>query len=341
MKNLQNASNIIEHKNCSLELRESAIQLKQLLQPCLDELKIAREKWQRKPKILGIDKQKIWLKLGECSACHVQLMNKKKEIQQIKKEEVEKKWQKRLETLKKLLQEEYIKILPNKYEDKEDKAKLTQDYAKCATEVIKHGVIFCIEEFLQKRLKESEDSLKIISNNIDFIYKESDLIFAKSLIVELKEINSGQDFSKYIAAEFEIKEDEFNLFELVSDVTDSVLGSVGGLVEKFGFGADFISQQLSIQQKIFNRVWETFIQPQDRLIEKIIIIIESTSNQRIESIIQLTQKTILLYENFIETYERYQQETPQQRKQEKVWIEKQIKNIEEMQNSIKIITSSS
>jgi hypothetical protein len=155
MKNSQNAFNIIEHKNCSLELRESAIQLKQLLQPCLDELKIAREKCQRKPKILGIDKQEIWLKIGECGACYVQLMNEKNEIQQIKKEEVKKKLQERLETLKELLREEYIKIQPSKYEDTKDKVKLTQDHVKSATELIEYGVIFCIEEFLQKKIREN------------------------------------------------------------------------------------------------------------------------------------------------------------------------------------------
>jgi hypothetical protein len=107
------------------------------------------------------------------------------------------------------------------------------------------------------------------------------------------------------------------------------------------FGVDFIPQQASIQKKVFDKVWEKFIQSQDRLIEKIIMIIESMSDQRIESIIQLTQKTISLYENFIETYERYQQETLEQREKETIWLEQQIQKIEEVRNQIKIVTSSS
>jgi hypothetical protein len=96
-----------------------------------------------------------------------------------------------------------------------------------------------LKNFYKKRLEKIEDSLKIISKNIDFIYEKSNFVFAKSLIIEIKAINTCQDFSENIAEEFEFKEDEFNLFEIVSDVTDSVLGSVSDLVGKFGFWCRF------------------------------------------------------------------------------------------------------
>lgn len=333
----QKESDTNDTKFYSKTLQKSANKVTELLQLCLSELTKAKEKLQTQTDGSKISQEQIWLKIGECSGCYSQLNNIVNEDKKRLKSETIQNWNEYISALKESVQWKYLRSLPIQENEIEDKTKITEEYANHATKTIKNEIEVWIDKILQDRLKTVKKCLKIISQNIEFIHDQSNQTLAKSLIIELEKVNSKQNFSEHISKELSNTEDSFNVFELASDFTDSVLGSMSGFVGKFGIGGHLLPQQTSISQKVFDKVWEKFNQSQEKLIEKISDVIEMAIIQRVQSVSELAHKTILLYENFLEIQEQFQQRTPEQREQEMLWIEQKNKHIDELQTQIRVV----
>ena len=94
-----------------------------------------------------------------------------------------------------------------------------------------------------------------------------------------------------------------------------------------------------IKQKVFERGWKRFLQSKDKLFEKIKENITTVIDEEIDSATQITEQAIKLYEDFIKTQSRYQQETPEQQEIQKAWIREQREKLERVEKGIEAVLS--
>lgn len=82
---------------------------------------------------------------------------------------------------------------------------------------------------------------------------------------------------------------------------------------------------------------ENVIKFKDKVSAKIDKFITAIFTDRVELVIEANAKAIKFYNDFLEQQEQYQQETPEQRKAEKVWIDQQRQELSRLQDGIQAI----
>ncbi len=329
----ENQTTIIQETNNQkldsyyFDINQTASKLKELVQSGLDELLQAEAKLNNKPIIAAINRQQIWLQVGEFSGYYVKILNLGNLPKNQAMEEVDKTWDEWVVNLEASLKEQLLTKTEIEVEAKEEQSKLTKAYGQKFTRIFKDELQNFVLTIINRNLGVVTQSVNGISKSIKYFAGELNIDnFGTDIISEINDlIDIINNTVKHIHKETLGDDSGFNIFEFVD-------GAVGGV---FNFISGTNTQQ--IKQKVFDRGWKKFAQSKDKLFEKVKENIATVIDERIESATQITERAIKLHEDFLKTQARYQQETPAQQEIEKAWLREQREKFERVEKGIEAV----
>jgi hypothetical protein len=333
-------------ENSSLELQQSATRLNELIQTCFEELHQTEVALNGKRKIIEVPTEDILEQLGDASGRFVKIRGLADKLKTQAVEEVNGSWQQWLEVIENNLKTKWSSEPNTKTQTTEDEKKLAQEYAVQFAQELKTELDSWINQILKGRIEEIDRDLEAIEQNISIFSHKIDPDFGNQLVIDIEKVKT--DFDKpieHLSEHLRENDDEakFELLGFAFDVTSSIVGAVtGGLAEIAGFwpfgGSSAV--QASMRQKVFEQGWEKFTQSKDKFLEKIKEIVVLIIDNRVETVTQMAEQAVSLYEELLGKQERYQQETLEQQEAEKAWILQQSQELEQVQKNIEAILPS-
>ncbi|MCT7987583.1 hypothetical protein [Laspinema olomoucense] len=294
---------------CFEELRQSAARLQGLTQVCVTDLEGANDVWLSKPWISQAPRPEIWEQVGELSGCNFRIRHLGEQSQLEVVTKINEFWSKKATQLR------------NKwfFDDKK------KEFKKSINVFEKDGLLKELRLDLEAL---NANFIEITQAGLKLIYQELEAITADTLHdcitrldqrnkenwqarinsteskVEQKFSNPTQDLPKGIRDFTEIYNEELNNFG-----KQSMLGVNVDSLEKFG-------------EKFFPIMED---------------MIKALFTDLIQVALEAIEERMTFYNELLEKQERYQQETPEQREAEKAWIEQQHQQIQQVRQGIEAI----
>ncbi len=296
---------------CLEELKQSAARLKMLLQSSFDDLDHAEDVWYSKQKIAAIATDEIWKKLDNLrknhfrirflgSQCKRQVIQKAQASWKEVLEHIERKWFRHTG-------EEQPKIIGKE-----------------------HKNIF-IQEIRTVVSYQSQDLMKIIKKSLNTMYQEITSLHLESILQYIIFLDNKSKNEARIKINLMLNEIEASFRSLI--VHSSCKSR--SLLE---FEHPFRSAcQYLLNHNCNDIDWNQFARFKKEVYTKIIEIVNTVMDDRVNFAIKSIGQTIVFYTDFLERQYRYQQETPQQREAEKAWIDQQRKQLKQVYSSIEAI----
>ena len=309
----QSATNLRESvQPCIQELKQSATRLKGLVQVGFDDLRHAEDVWNSKPRIAEAAKQEIWEQIGEVSGCSFRISRLRSKIKIQTVELAKKSWDQRIERLRKKW------FIDARSGNTRDVNPLNKD------------------KLIQEIRKELDWQIKELSS----ILNESlEVIFQETKAIQLETVRYYVNFlDQRTKAELVV---QINL--ILSKLTakfDNVTIHISGKSNEFIVPANTALDNL-IKQGLFGINGEQFSKFSSRVHSTIEKIIVSAFDDRVELVNKAIMQALSFYNDFLERQERYQQETPEQRMAEKAWIAQQWRELARVHNGIEAILNQS
>jgi uncharacterized tellurite resistance protein B-like protein len=307
----QKSQTIQALESYSLELQQSATKLKELIQPCFDELRHAEDVHNSKTRISEITKEEICEQIGELSGRDFRIISLGKQCRLKAAEQVNKSWEKRIERLR-------------------------QKWFIDAKKQPKQGISWGDKDGFIKEIRpavgsQSIDLTLIVQEHLGIVYKEFAAINLELIerCLNFLDQQTRTELSSQIHLEFTgIKTRFCNPTEYPpingKNFTVAVSSNLGTLVNK-GWG---------------DISWEDVVKLKSQVAATINDIVISIFDDRVRLATQALAKAISFYDDFLERQDRYQQETPEQREAEKAWISQQRQEFERLQKNIEAILPS-
>ncbi|MDJ0556713.1 MAG: TerB family tellurite resistance protein [Microcoleaceae cyanobacterium MO_207.B10] len=311
------------------DINQTASKLKELVQSGLDELLQAESKLNNKPIIAAINRQKIWLQVGEFSGYYVKIL----ELGNIPKnqaiEEIDQTWDEWVVNLEATLKEQLLTKTEIEVETTEEQSKLTKAYGNKFTRIFQNELENFVLTIINQNLGVVTQSVNRISQSIKDLAVELNIdSFGAEIISEIDSlIDTINNIVKHIHEEGLGDNSGFDVFEFVDSAVGNVFNYMGG------------TNTQQIKQKVFERGWKKFVQSKDKLFEKIKENIATVIDEKIDLATQMTEQAIKLYEDFLKTQARYQEETPEKQEIEKAWIREQREKLERIEKEIETVLS--
>lgn len=298
---------------CFEELRQSATRLKDLVHVGVNELDRVEDVWYSKPRITEASKLEIWEQLGDISgrAFKIPLLGSQSKSKVLK--QAKDSWNERYELLKKTW------------------------FIDAKTYKLKDVAVW-----------EKNQLIQDIRLNLDLQAKDLNLMLKKSLTSiyqELQAINLEQ-IQYYASLLPQQSKDDFaaqtNL--KVSEIEADFIISAQNMPRSLNKFSDDINPALKTfaEQGFISINLEHFAKfSKEQVLSKIEKIVNSVFDDRVKLATGAIEQAIAFYNAFLERQERYQQETPEQREAEKAWIDKQRQELARVQHGIEAILNQS
>lgn len=299
----QSATNLRNSvKPCIEELKQSATKLKQLILVCSDDLYRAENVWQSKPMIASAAKDKIWEQLGEISGRSIKIGQLGSQCKNEAVKEAKQSWDKQIEYLRKKW-----------FIDAKGKQKIGVGWDE------KKGFSNEIKSEVNKLY---EKITVIIEEKLFLVYQKLINMNLKSCqyYINMLDQQKKAELNDLITIQNKFNNPVENLPEYHLDLKKSVSQNLKALVEPWG-----------------DIWWVDVIKFKDIVSAKIEEFITAIFDDRIKLATEAMEKAIAFYNDFLEQQERYQQETPKQRKAEKAWIYQQHQQLAQIQHGIEVI----
>jgi hypothetical protein len=298
-------------ENYSLELQQSATKLKELIQPCFDELHHAEDVSTSKTRIFEITKEEIYEQIGELSGHDFRIISLGKTCRLQATKQVNESWEERI---KQLRQKWFI------------------DAKQQPIQGIGWGDKDCFIKDIRPAVgSQSLDLILMIKENLSIVYQEFEAINIEVVdrYLKLLDQQTKTELSHQIHLKFsEIKTKFCNPIEHPPSDVKNFLGAVSSpldaLVNK-GWGDIY---------------WEEVVKFKNQVTTIIDDIVNVIFDDRVKLASEAVATAISFYDDFLERQERYQQETPEQREAEKAWISQQRQELEQVQKNIEAILHS-
>ena len=322
----QSIGKLLEDEHNSLEIKQSAVNLKESVKPCIEELiqsatrlkrlaVVCSDKlyhsenvWLSKPRIAEAAKSEIWEQLGEISGCSFRIRKLGSQCKDEAVKQAKKYWDERIELLRK------IWFIDTKGQPKK-------------------GIGWSEKESFIKQVHpklklQSQEMNQIINKNLSLVYKEVTNIHLEAILhtVSLLDQQNKAHYSKQIDLIVSNIETKFanpteHLPNYLLKLETAISPDVKALVDK-GWG---------------DMLWEDVVKFKERVASKIDKFITAIFDDRVKLATEALEQAIAFYNDFLERQERYQQETPEQREAEKAWIDQQRQELERVQSGIEAI----
>ena len=295
----------------SLELQQSAIKLKELIQPCFEELRHAEDVYNSKTRISEITKEEICEQIGELSGLDIRIRRLGEQCKFQLIEKVNKAWEERIEPLK-------IKWFID----------TKQQFTKGIGWGDKDGFI---KDLRPQVGSQAKDLFLMMRYSLSLLYQEIGTIDLELIerCLQLLTQQTKTELSYQLASILsEINTKFCNPTEYppsnVKNFILAVSSPLGTLVNK-GWG---------------DISWEEVVQFKYQVTIIIDDIVNVIFDDRVKLASEAVAKAISFYDDFLERQERYQQEAPEQREAEKAWILQQRQELEQVQKNIEAILHS-
>ena len=299
-------------QSCIEELKQSATRLKRLVLVCSDELHHAENIWLSKPKIAEAVKHEIWEQLGEISGRSIRIRHLGSQCKDEAVNQANKSWEKRIDYLR-----------TKYFENAQGQPKTGIGWDE------KNNFI---TEVKLETENQSEELNEIIKEKLNLVFKEIKNIQLKSLeycVSLLNQQKTGEVSKQIDLISSEIQTKFGNFLEHLPKYT---------LVFKTTVKPDLLAL---VEQGWGDISWEDVVNFKEKVASKIEKYITAIIDYRVKLVTEAIAKAIAFYNYFLEQQKRYQQETPEQRKAEKAWIEQQRQELARVQDSIEVILNAS
>ncbi|NER47058.1 MAG: hypothetical protein F6J92_10225 [Symploca sp. SIO1A3] len=296
---------------CLAELRQSAARIKDLLKAGFDDLDHAEDVWHSKPKIARVATDEIWQQLEQLRKdhCGIRLLGSQCKREAVKQAQAC--WKQILEPI-------------------EAKWFLGQG-SQAQTIVGKDNKNNFTMEIRSVVASQFQEIIKIIKRSLDIVYKKLanlhlDYVFQYVIFLDKRARDQARTRINLILNEINAK---FRSLILHSPCQSR------NLLE---FNNPFKPAVQFLLNPHYNDIdWQNFCRFKKEVYTKIIEVINTIIEDRINLAIKSIEQVILFYTDFLERQYRYQQETPQQRNAEKAWIDQQRQQLERVSSSIDAI----
>ncbi|OKH40925.1 hypothetical protein NIES2119_01040 [[Phormidium ambiguum] IAM M-71] len=291
---------------CIQELRQSATRLQNLVEGCFHDLEYAEDVWNSKPRIVAAPREEIWEQLGELSGRHLRIQQLSEQCKEESIKQAKKYWEDKVEILRKTW-----------FIDKSGKIKAGIGWSD------KEGFIKGMRSEIDTRFPLPKLST-IISNSLILIHQEINLIKLNLILecVKLLDRQSQTSLSKKIELILKEIEGKFANYE---DNTNKIIREV----------KDNGKYHLVSWEKKFGDVtWTEVVVCKNKIWSNIEHGINLVFDERVNLVTQAIDEAIAFYSDFLAKQERYQQETPEQREAEKVWIKQQREELQRVKQGL-------
>lgn len=302
----------VDVQPCIQEIKQSALRVKGLLQVCFKDVSHAEDVWNSKPRIAQASSVDIWEQVGKLSGCDARIRNLGK---QGKHEAVVK--------VRKLWNDQAAKLQNQWFLWDENQQIFQRD-----------TIGFFEKNNLHKELRNEVNSyadrvVVIVENELHLIFKELQSIDIEKIesCIECLDLKSQSRFREQlqsIGAEVVSKFTEPMKYlpnSSLKTLKQTLKDPVEALVHKSKMGICLGDFKESC--KVIGSIMDNLI----------VLIFE----ERMNLAIQIIEKTMMFYNNFLEKQVRYQTETAQQRSAEKDWMECQLQQLREVHEYIESV----
>lgn len=332
--NIQNSiDELSKNENISLETKQAALDLKHGIELCIQEIKSSAKKlnsltsicsehlqhteniWLIKPNIIDSSRHEIWTDIGNLSGFCIKVNHL---INQLRNEAILKNknsWAGRFEYLK---TKHFIDVrgTQRKGVGWDEKSKFTDElknnvkkHCDYTVGLLEQKMQLIYVEFENMNLETLQNCLTL-QNRLQYDQRQSKLINKIDLITREtinKFNNPAKNSHKHIS-----------YISLCTSDVKSLLYKEWGDIS-----------------------WEEFCKFNNSFLIRLENFIAEVFDEKVNFVSKGIDNLIAFYNHFIEMQERYQQETLEQREAEKFWIEKQFKELKDLQTEIGIILNAS
>jgi GTPase Era involved in 16S rRNA processing len=330
----------------SLEIKQAATQIKDLIQASLNELYKAEDILEGHLKVYE-DIHEMFEKIGEISGRDVQIKLLASQLKDEAIEEINESWHEWLDGLPERLSNK-MENWSSEHSVMWSRDKLVKDYAHQFNQDLSKE----LETWIENQLKQTilKQYLEIIDNTI-----QQELQLIESLLEKSNE--SVKDQSNFNWVFYKNHEDAEKV-DILGKVGFAVLGAVGiggavlagGLILPIILGlanagnvlagvGGLVGLDAEIRSKVFEAGWEQFSESSED-VEKIQEIIGEAFYEKVEQADEIIARVISFYENRIELQEKAFAKTSEQCKADKAWISQKRQELEQVQKNIEAILPS-
>jgi len=315
---------------CFEELQRSATKFQNLLKPCFTQLENAEAEWQAKPGIANAAAIELYEHLGHLSGYLFKLRLLKsqltsqvlKEIEQYRQERVDfwkNKWfidtkNGNIKSINLSEKEKFIQLLRDEF----------QWLPQGLDQIVAKSLAPMSEQLQQLDLDRITDHIKLLDNQQQVIHEKLLKGLNLSALQQIIERPSVYSLDG-------------------SQVLFTVEPFIDRLVDR-GFLVGNLPGKAKIKSLIGHGVlpinWEHFLVFSEEVQTAIKRIITSVLEDRINLVITLLEQSIQFYDCFLEKHQRYQQETPEQRKSEQNWLVGCRQDLEKIQRDAETVLTS-
>lgn len=315
---------------CLDELQRSATALQDLLQPCFTELAQAEAVWNSKPHIVGTSAIEIREHLGHLSGYCFKLQRSRLNLIQMVTEKVKRTWQTRVEAIK----EKW-------FGDQDSRSSKTVNFPD------KEKFIQALNEELYPVSTALYTSLQAGFQPIQAQLKHLQLSRVQDHL-NLLDTQKRSDY-KSLLKSLDLPSLYLNLeepYRYFPDGTQNLLDTVAPAVEELidqGFLVGNATAKTMIKfwmgQGLSPFTWENFAQFSEKVEAAIAKITKAIVEDRIALILNLLDRSMQFYDDFLEQQQRYQQETPEQRQTEQRWLAARRQSLEQVRDDTARVAS--
>lgn len=291
------------------ELQESATRLKSYIAKSFEELDYADAVWDSKPRIVTAPKAEIWEHIGELSGRHFRIQKLSRQCKEDALKEAKKYWEDKVEILKKKW-----------FIDKNGQMKEKIGWGD------KEGFINDIRSEVDYAHFPLPKLSTITANSLIPIHQEINLIRLELILECLKLLDwkSQTSLSKKL---------EFILSEIQAKLVNSE-NNTNKIIPVF---KNSVKSHLVNWEKWGDIPWNELVGFKNKVWSTIENDINLYFDEQVKLATQAIDEAIAFYSDFLAKQERYQQETPEQREAEKVWIKQQREELQRVKQGLEEI----
>jgi hypothetical protein len=291
------------------ELEQSAIRLKSLILTCSIELYHAEGVWLSKPRIIEAAKPEVWEQLGEVSGFHFRIALLVRQAKHEAVKQLKENWEQIFERLQKTW-----------FTDQKGQRKKGVGWSE------KEGFIAGIRHEFKIFMENNFE--QILGDNLKLIYLEINKVnqdILRSLIEILDERQKNE------------------IVEMLNKVIEEINNKLGNPLQDIpshlrgGREGCFTALETLVNKGWGDISWGEVFKFKEEVFFKLENLVTALLDDRAKLATQALEQAIAFYNDFLERQERYQQETPEQRAAEKAWIDQQRQQLEQVQHGLDAI----
>ncbi len=325
------------------ELRKSATRLEKVVQKCRNDIDHAEDVWSCKLGITLASKQEIWQQLGELSGCHFRInelgqlckssvITKSQDYwHQIFDDSVKKKWfidaaQKQKKGIGWKEKNDFIKDIPI----------VINLVCREVEQIIKHSLDLVYQDL-------STINLKVITQCVGILDKQTKAVWNHQMNLTFSQIR-GLQFNTIpiiwlLLRQYNCMAGILFLRKSLTNKFEQPTVYLPENTESLRYALSPALDNLS-KYRLCDLFWEEVVNFEKQVSIAINIFINSIFDDRLKLGNQALVEAMKFYNEFLEKQDRYQQETPAQRRAERAWIDSQWTEIQSVETGIGVILNS-